>query len=215
MAKKSIISIIDYEVGNLRSITNSINKIGYKTKIISTPDDILLSDYLILPGVGAFEKGMQGLKKNNMNDAIIEYAKRGKPLLGICLGAQILLSKSEEFGIWKGLDLIPGRVVSFLSSIDNNSKQYYPIPQMGWNSVNFIDSEFEKSLKPYNAIELYFLHSYYMLPQNASDIAATTEYAGLEYCSIIKRQNTYGYQFHAEKSGEMGLKLLELFCTLP
>jgi imidazole glycerol-phosphate synthase subunit HisH len=210
--KSNSISIIDYGLGNLMSVTNALKKIGEHPRIIDKPDDILNSSHMILPGVGAFEKGITELKARGLVDALNNYVESGRPLLGICLGMQLLMSENEEFGMWKGLDLLPGKVISFVPPGDVDIKEC-KIPHMGWNELHFSSVRFSEIFNIKNSDEVYFVHAFYVKPKNDNDIIATTEYAGINFCSIIKNKNVLGFQFHPEKSGVIGLKLLKIFCN--
>ncbi len=207
------VSIIDYGLGNLKSVVSGFEYVGNDVKLIFSPDEILDAELLVLPGVGAFEDGMNGLKQRNLIDALIKYATSGKPLLGICLGMQLLMSESEEFGIHKGLNLIPGRVIRFSDPHTSKEKNYH-VPQIGWNGIfPFNSNGWDNSILsglPSNTL-VYFVHSYYVVPNNPQHILAETQYGGQDFCSVLKKGNIYGCQFHPEKSGEVGLKILDSF----
>lgn len=210
--KKRKISIIDYGLGNLRSVVKGFEKNGNVVDIINTPKDISDAENLVLPGVGAFADGMEGLKKRGLIEPIKKHVKLKKPLLGICLGTQLFFSESDEFGTHQGLDLIKGRVVKF--SKPNFFEKKYLIPHIGWNSISF-SKKFQKENKileevPNNS-EMYFVHSFFPVPEHKENILATTTYGDQEFCSFVKKENIYGCQFHPEKSGKIGLKILENF----
>lgn len=214
--EKKTISIIDYGLGNLKSVISGFQRIGHKAIIISTPEEILKAESIVLPGVGAFEDGMKGLKERNLIDALNEYVNSGKPLLGICLGTQLLMGESEEFGIHKGLGIVKGRVVQFKGPSQVNEKNYR-VPHMGWNSLILPKNKKWSSTilsKTQENSEVYFVHSFIVVPDDEEHILATTEYGGQEFCSLIKKGNIYGCQFHPEKSGEIGSKMLEVFGSL-
>lgn len=210
---KKIVSIIDYGLGNLMSVKMGFEKVGNETKIISTPEEILLAESLVLPGVGAFKDGMDGLKKRNLIKAIKKYSDSGKPLLGICLGAQLFLSQSEEFGINKGLNLIPGNVIKFKDP--KKGDKNYRVPHVGWNTIAPEKSWKDSILEGIRENpEFYFVHSFFLEPKNKENIFATTKYGNQEFTSLIKEGKIYGCQFHPEKSGGIGLKILKAFGEL-
>lgn len=192
-----MIAIIDYGMGNLGSVKKALTYLGYEAVITDSPSQAMSASGLILPGVGAIAHAMQALKDKGMDRVVFDYADTGRPFLGICLGMQMLFDSSEEGdGTVKGLGLLPGRVLRF-------SPEYgLKIPQIGWNSlVTVSDPAFRKD------DYVYFVHSYYCAPDRAEDVAATTQY-GIEYASAVARDNILATQFHPEKSGEVGLAIL-------
>jgi glutamine amidotransferase len=198
-----MISIIDYGMGNLGSISNMLKKIGTASKRASNTEEILKAEKIILPGVGSFDNAMEKLITLGFTDALKEKAVSETPILGICLGMQLLGSSSEE-GDLKGLNLIPGIIRKF-PQIEGLT-----IPHMGWNNVIIKDK------KIYNGLEenkFYFVHSYYFEPENDKHIASTTNY-GFDFVSSVKKLNIYGVQFHPEKSHKYGMKLLSNFVML-
>jgi len=203
-----VIGIVDYNMGNLASVINAFAKVGVDATLESDPTKLGQYDKLILPGVGAFGDAMEHLKENGMDEAVIAYAKTGKPLLGICLGMQLLFESSEEFGAHKGLGLIPGKVVAF-----NESKFDHPqkVPHMGWNEL-FVQKEtplFDGLDKDFY---LYFVHSYHAVCDDAYAIGKT--HYGYEFVSAVQNGNIYGIQPHPEKSHENGLKIIKNFAKL-
>ncbi|KUO53537.1 MAG: imidazole glycerol phosphate synthase subunit HisH [Desulfitibacter sp. BRH_c19] len=196
-----MIEIIDYGMGNLRSVQKSLEGIGYKAAITSNPERIARANGVILPGVGAFADAIDNLKTSGMIEAIREVVKNGKPLLGICLGMQLLMSSSEENGLYQGLDLIDGEVLKIPSTVK--------VPHMGWNSLAI-----NKNHRLLSGIEensyFYFVHSYYVNPKNKGYIVASTQY-GIDYCSVIAKDNIMGVQFHPEKSSSLGQIILKSF----
>ncbi|QQG46221.1 MAG: imidazole glycerol phosphate synthase subunit HisH [Candidatus Niyogibacteria bacterium] len=208
---KPKITIIDYGVGNLHSLKKAFEHFGAEYKISEEAETILNSDAVVLPGVGAFEAGMRGLESRGLTGAVRDFAKSGKPMLGICLGAQILLSRGYEFGIFEGLDIIKGEVTKLPEIKDAK------IPHIGWNKIyaNVGDNWKGTVL---NDIEenatVYFVHSYIFQPKDKSDILALSNYGGFEFCSAVRKGNIYGCQFHPEKSGENGLRIIENFINL-
>ena len=197
-----MITVIDYGSGNLRSVEKGFLKAGFDVKVTNRPEDVQKAGAIVLPGVGAFRDCMQELTNLGMTDVLVEAIKRGVPYLGICLGMQVLFSESEEFGSTKGLDIFKGKVVKFRSD-------ELKIPQMGWNQLNI-----KKTGPLFNEIPdksyYYFVHSYYVVPDDESIISTTTDY-GVEFTSSVCRDNIYAVQFHPEKSQALGLQMLKNF----
>jgi glutamine amidotransferase len=191
------IAIIDYKMGNITSVLNSLHFLGLDVTLVSDKSILGEFDTIILPGVGAYSKAMEDLESSGMSKVIVDSAKNGKKIIGICLGMQLLFSKSFEFGECKGLDLIEGEVLPF------KGETQLRIPHMGWNSVNAALQDYEEHNGDY-----YFVHSFYCKPKFEKDILFKTNY-GFEFCSAVKKDNIYGFQFHPEKSQKNGLKLLE------
>ena len=214
-----MIAIIDYGMGNLRSVQKGFEKVGHEAIVTKNPKDILNADGVVLPGVGAFRDCMHNLAEGKLIDTIYKVIEDGKPFLGICLGLQLLFTESEEFGIHKGLDIIKGRVVKFSFNTPNSELRTpnFKVPHMGWNNIKIRGQGF-KGLKPLTPFfkdipdnsYFYFVHSYYVIPENNSVIASTTDY-GFEFVSSISKDNIFACQFHPEKSQEAGLKLLKNF----
>lgn len=201
-----MIAIVDYGMGNLRSVQKGFEKIGAKAIISRDPAQIKDSEKVVLPGVGAFPECMKNLANFGLIDPIIDFIKSDRPFLGICLGLQLLFDESEEFGLHSGLKVIPGKVKAF----DRNMG--LKIPHMGWNQVIF-----QKDVPIFRNIPdgawFYFVHSYYVDPSDKEDIAATTNY-GIEFTCAVSRGNLYALQFHPEKSQDNGLKILSNFAGL-
>jgi len=207
-----VIGIVDYNMGNLASVINAFAKVGVEAKLESDPRKLEQYDKLILPGVGAFADAMDHLRSNGMHEAVINYAASGKPLLGICLGMQLLFDSSEEFGSSTGLGLIPGKVVAFdESKFDKPLK----VPHMGWNELfRGLTSETPNNLfdgLP-NDFYLYFVHSFHAVCDDKYAIGKTNY--GYEFVSAVQNRNIYGIQPHPEKSHENGLKIIENFAKL-
>jgi len=202
-----MIGIIEYGVGNIKSVENAVKYFDASIQVDLVDDADKLKDYdkIILPGVGAFEDAMNKIRDRNFDQAIKEEADKGKHILGICLGMQLLASKSYEFGEFEGLDLIPGEVVKFESEI-------LSIPHMGWNNVHF-----EKEGPLFNEIEndsdFYFVHSFHYQCTNPDHGIGSTEY-GVDFTSIVNKDNVFGAQFHPEKSQMKGLQFVNNFITL-
>ena len=205
-----MIAIIDYGVGNLFSLRSSLESIGANVTVTGDAEIIRSADKIILPGVGAFGDAAKKLKDNALDEVIKEEAAKGKPLMGICLGMQLLFEKSYEYGEHEGLGLIKGSI----KPIEPVIPKRYKIPHIGWNALHFPK---DKPVSPLfrNIREndfVYFVHSYYGADCEASTIA-TTEY-GAELTAAVADKNVYGVQFHPEKSGDVGLNILRAFCEL-
>lgn len=203
-----MISIIDYGVGNLFSLSSSFAAIGYEAIITGDPEVIRKSDRILLPGVGAFSDAIAKLKNTGLIPVLMEEVAKGKPLLGICLGMQLLFEKSFEYGEFQGLGLIPGEIRPISDVISPELK----IPHIGWNALHFT-SKPSKIFKYLNESDyVYFVHSYYATGCDKF-VTATAEYSA-ELTAAVQNRNVYGCQFHPEKSGEVGLKILRAFCEL-
>jgi glutamine amidotransferase len=194
------IHIVDYGLGNLFSVCSAIRKIGCEPVVIGKPQDFKLADFLVLPGVGAFQKGMNLLQSHGLADRILCHVRQGKPILGICLGMQMLFESSEENGFSKGLGLIPGKVKRI---VDDQSK--VKVPHIGWS---LLDSTSEILMSAVDKKFMYFVHSYHPVT-DAKYCVAKTNNQGVEITAMINKDNIWGCQFHPEKSGEDGLKLLK------
>ncbi len=200
-----MIAIIDYGVGNLFSLSCSLKAVGADVVVTGDADDIRKADKLILPGVGAFEDAANKLFSSGLDKVILEEVRKGKPLMGICLGMQMLFEKSYEYGEHKGLGLIKGNIVSMEGRIPAGLN----IPHIGWNALSFKkDSTLFKYINEGECV--YFVHSYYGSGCDES-VTATAEY-GIDITACVESGNIFGCQFHPEKSGETGLKILKAFC---
>ena len=209
-----MIAVIDYGMGNLRSVQKSLEFVGAKVVVTHDPDLILNADSVVLPGVGSFKDCMSNLKELNLIGPIRKFIDGGKPFLGICLGLQVLFEESEEYGPVAGLGILPGKVVKFSRNIsETKNGQLIKVPHMGWNKIEVKKKEplFENIdvIAPY----FYFVHSYYVVPKDKNMVATVTNY-GIEFVSGIQYKNIYAFQFHPEKSQTMGLALLERFSNL-
>lgn len=202
-----MIKIVDYGMGNLRSVQKALEKVGAQAEVCHDPEELRQAEKLVLPGVGAFRDAISELKNKNLIEPVKEHIAADKPFLGICLGLQMLFDKSYEDGEYEGLGVIPGEVVRF------DDKPDYKIPHMGWNSLNLKQHENPLLKGLPEEAHFYFVHSYYVVPTESSDIATETEYLNT-FCSMITRGNLFATQFHPEKSQKVGLKLLENFSTL-
>ncbi|MDI6800593.1 MAG: imidazole glycerol phosphate synthase subunit HisH [Thermodesulfovibrionales bacterium] len=200
-----MIAIVDYGMGNIRSVEKGFLKVGADAMVTSNPKVISDAKAIVLPGVGAFKDCMKNLDDLKLLDTVVREIQKGKPYLGICLGLQILFTESEEFGICKGLDVFKGRVVKFRFPDDSDLK----IPHMGWNTVMLTPPPPIFDEIPDNSY-FYFVHSFYVIPEDEEIIAGRTEY-GLEFTSMVWKDNIFATQFHPEKSQELGLKILKGF----
>jgi glutamine amidotransferase len=203
--KKKVV-IIDYQLGNLFSVKQACDTVGMNAEISFEMEDIFNADALILPGVGAFIEAMNNLKKLNLVDAIKEKVNSGTPILGICLGQQLLFTESEEFGAGKGLDLICGVIKRFP---ENFEERKIKVPHIAWNTIY-------KSMKNWESTALseltnnefmYFIHSYYVKPEDDSCVLTLTNYDSIEFCSSVESKNIFATQFHPEKSAKKGLSI--------
>jgi imidazole glycerol-phosphate synthase subunit HisH len=206
IAELEMIVVVDYGMGNLRSVQKGFEKVG-KAAVISRDEGVIKqAGHLVLPGVGAFPECMANLSRLGLIDPVVDFIHSGRPFLGICLGLQLLFDESEEFGVHAGLKVIPGTVKAFDKSMG------LKIPHMGWNQVAF-----RKEVPIFKGIAdasyFYFVHSYYVAPENAADIAGESEY-GITFTAAVARDNIFAVQFHPEKSQENGLKILANFAGL-
>lgn len=200
-----MIAVINYGLGNLHSVQKALVHVGGEAVVTDDPDEILGADKVVLPGVGAFADGIAGLEARGLVSVVTQFAGSGRPLLGICLGMQLLFDESEEQGRHQGLGLLPGKVVFF-------RQPGIKIPQIGWNQV-----EVRKPSRLMAGIEdgdyFYFNHGYYCVPEKAADALTLTEY-GVEFASAVERDHVFGVQFHPEKSQKTGLTILKNFVEL-
>jgi glutamine amidotransferase len=203
-----MIAIIDYGMGNLRSVQKGFEKVGFEAVVTADPRVVLEADKIVLPGVGAFPDCMRNLEQGGFVEPLLKVLQDGRPFLGICLGLQLLFTESEEFGVHKGLNVIPGRVVRFPEGMTEGGEEL-KVPHMGWNQISI-----KRRPPTLQGIEdgsnFYFVHSYYVQPEDISVVATTTDY-GIEFCSSIWKDNIVATQFHPEKSQEKGLAILKNF----
>jgi imidazole glycerol-phosphate synthase subunit HisH len=205
--KNNRIVILDYNLGNLFSVKHACLKVGLNPLITSNKNDLLDANAIILPGVGAFGDAMKNLDKLDLISPIKDIVQKGIPLIGVCLGLHLLFEESEENGNNKGLGLIKGVIKRFPKNIENRNIK---VPNIGWNTIfSNNDNKWNNSLL--NNLEqnsfMYFVHSYYALPEETNDILTLTNYDGFEYCSSIQNENISAFQFHPEKSGPQGLEI--------
>lgn len=198
-----MIAIVDYGVGNLASVGNAFERLGFKAQIHANPRDILNAERIVLPGVGSFRMAMESLHRLGWVSALRNYAQSQRPFLGICLGMQLLFESGEEHGPTEGLGLIPGRVVKLTPESPNK------IPHVGWNGLTRVKPHpLLAGIKP--AVDFYFVHSYHCVPEKADDVLAACDFGG-EFVAAVAARNVAGFQFHPEKSQPAGMRLLENF----
>ncbi len=201
-----MIYIIDYGMGNLRSVQKGFEKVGHQAIVTSDPADVAAAGKVVLPGVGAFEDAMAELRSRRLLEPVLEAINSGRPFLGICLGLQVLFERSYENGVHEGFGVLPGEVVRF------ELPREFSVPHMGWNQLTI-----PRRPPILDGIEegtyFYFVHSYYVVPQDPEVVAAETDYGG-PFCSMIWRDNLYATQFHPEKSQSDGLRILKNFAEL-
>lgn len=203
-----MIAIIDYGVGNLFSLTASLGYLGAETIVTNKKEDIIAADKIILPGVGAFEDAIAKLRATGLVDTIMEETANGKPLLGICLGMQLLFEESHEYGVHKGLGLIKGTIASIDEDMKAEGIEGLKVPHMGWNPISFPEDEpLFKYIQQGDSV--YYVHSFYGKDCDESTIA-TSEY-GIKITGAVRSGSVYGTQFHPEKSGQVGLNILKAF----
>ncbi|RGW11556.1 imidazole glycerol phosphate synthase subunit HisH [Enterococcus asini] len=205
-----MIAIVDYGVGNLFSLSSSLKALGIESELTADPTRLQLADQVILPGVGAFGDAMKKLQATGLDQTVKQLATSGKPLLGICLGMQLLFDSSEEFGQQAGLGLIPGRVVSLKEAFEQKGIDL-KVPHIGWNPITIKQaSPLLKNIQEQD--QFYYVHSFYATDCE-SHLVATSEY-GVSVPGIVAKDNVYGTQFHPEKSGKVGLALLQAFAEV-
>lgn len=202
-SKNNLIAVVDYGLGNLRSVSKALELVGAEVLVTNKAQELLKAKGVVLPGVGAFLRGMENLKKVDLIPTIQKVIENKRPFLGICLGLQLLFSQSEEHGKTEGLDVIKGVVKKFQGNVK--------IPHMGWNQIRFKDCDLFKGIGDNSYF--YFVHSYFVEPKDKSFILGTTEYAG-KFTSAVGRDNLYAVQFHPEKSGNIGLQVLKNFVNI-
>lgn len=202
-----MITIIDYGMGNLRSVQKACEKVGAAARIVNTPEGVRTAERLILPGVGAFRDAIHELQRLDLVEPLRAYVLSDRPFLGICLGLQLLFEVSYEDGEWPGLGLFAGEVVRFPAMPD------LKVPHMGWNTLELTPAaeRLMRGIPPEAAV--YFVHSYFVRPRDESIVAARTEY-GIKFVSMIARGNIFATQFHPEKSQKVGLQMLSNFAAL-
>ena len=211
-----VVSVVDYGVGNLLSVARAFEHCGAKVEFADTPKQISQAGLVVLPGVGAFANGMTELRSRSLDQSVIDFAKSGRPLLGICLGMQMLLSASEEFGKHAGLGIVPGRVKA-IPPLGTDGKPH-KIPHIGWNALQLPqgrgtwDKTVLENIAP--GATVYFVHTYTAVPDDSEHRLADCYYDGELISAAIQAGNVFGCQFHPEKSGDVGLRVLESFIRL-
>ncbi|WP_342480917.1 imidazole glycerol phosphate synthase subunit HisH [Paenibacillus sp. FSL L8-0340] len=200
------IAIVDYGMGNLHSVSKAVERLGYESLVTGDAGEILAASSVILPGVGAFGDAMEQLRSSGLDLVVKEAAAGEQPVLGICLGMQLLFSSSVEHGEHEGLDILPGSVVRF------TPRDGYKVPHMGWNKLSFRQPQ-SPLLEGLEEGHVYFVHSYHAVVGQENDLLAVTDY-GHPVTAVVGRDNVFGMQFHPEKSGELGMKLLGNFLKL-
>ena len=207
----SDVTIIDYGMGNLRSVQKGFEKVGCSAEVSADPAVVARANRLVLPGVGAFRDCMHNLREGGFIEPIAAVVAAGRPFLGICLGLQLLMSVSEEFGSHAGLDIIPGRVVRFGADMRDAAGEQLKVPHMGWNSVRHNNAPLFAGVEQDSYF--YFVHSYHVVPAEAAVVAACCDYGG-EFCCAVVKDNVMATQFHPEKSQKVGLVMLKNFGEL-
>jgi len=201
-----MITILDYSVNNLRSVQKAFEHLGHATRVTAIADEVADAERLVLPGVGAFGEAMRNLNAKGLIEPVLEHVRAGKPLLGVCLGMQLLFDWSEELGVFGGLGILGGGVKRFAEAPE------LKIPHMGWSGLSF-----PRSSKLFAGIEAgemtYFVHSYHVVPEDAAIVAATARH-GEVFVAGVERDNVFGAQFHPEKSSAVGLRILDNFARL-
>ena len=206
-----MIAVIDYGMGNLRSVQKGFERVGHPARIVRTPEEVAAASHIVLPGVGGFPECMENLVRSGMVEAILAGIGEGKPFLGICLGLQLLFTESEEFGRHEGLGVVPGRVIRFTGEPFDNHPEM-KIPHMGWNRLRVLKDDPLLSGVP-DGSYVYFVHSYHGVPTDDGVVSAVTDY-GIPFVSAIRRGSLHACQFHPEKSQEVGLRILQNFGNL-
>jgi len=205
-----MIAIVDYGMGNLRSVEKGFLKVGVNARVVTNAKAVDDARAIVLPGVGAFKDCMRNLEEMSLTESVVRSIQKGKPYLGICLGLQVLFTESEEFGVCKGLDIFKGKVVRFQSTLkDADNINVLKVPHMGWNTVKI-----HRRPPIFDGIQgeafFYFVHSFYVLPDDNDVIATMTDY-GITFTSMVWKENIFATQFHPEKSQEIGLTVLKNF----
>ena len=206
---RGMIAIVDYGAGNLGSVDKALSYIGAEAEVVSDPREVETADAVILPGVGAFDHCMGGLRARGLAEAVVSCIRSERPFLGICIGMQMLVTSSEEGGEAPGLGVVPGRVRRFQRS---GARANLKVPHMGWNEVH-VERDCPLFRDVPDDAMAYFVHSYYVVPDDLGVVAATTDYGG-PFCSAISVGNVFATQFHPEKSGTIGLMILRNFAAL-
>ena len=207
-----MINIIDYEMGNLHSVAKAFESLGFAVRVSADPQEIASADKLVLPGVGAFRDCIHNLRQGGFVEPLLAHVAAGKPLLGICVGMQMLFDESEEFGRHQGLGLIPGKVVRFPAGMEEGGERL-KVPHMGWNTLDL-----QRPAPIFRGVAdgsfVYFVHSYYCAAERPEDVAASCRYGAVEFAAALWRDNLFATQFHPEKSQSVGLTIFKNFGEL-
>lgn len=206
------VSIVDYGLGNLYSVMRAVEYLDFNPVLVNTAEQILEAERLILPGVGAFKNGMEGLRGLNLIEPIQKFCLSGKYFLGICLGMQLMFESGEEFGFHEGLGLLRGKVCALPNSDVNGCS--LRVPHVGWNLLQKAATDSPLLSQVSSKKMVYFVHSFSAIPTTMENVIATTEYGGHSLVAAVKSGNLYGCQFHPERSGPVGLKILQNFLNL-
>jgi glutamine amidotransferase len=198
------VAIVNSRVSNLRNITKAVAHLGADLFVTDSPDELAKADKVILPGVGAFSAGMAGLREKGLDEGLARFVRSGRPFLGICLGMQLLLDKSEEFGEHRGLGLVPGSVRRLPAA---NAK----VPHVGWDAVSVVKDDAVLGLEKGQSPAFYFTHSYAVYPDEPSVVVGSADSGYGPYCALLRRENVFASQFHLELSGARGLRMLKGF----
>lgn len=203
------IGVLDYGAGNLKNVCRAINHLGFKFQLVSTPESVQSVDKLVIPGVGAFRVAMSQLESLNLTESIIELAHKDVPILGICLGMQLLFEESNEFGKTKGLGLLKG-TIGLIPSVDSKGETL-KVPHIGWNELHLQECKMDLTEGVYTGDAVYFVHSFRALDYIDDELLAYCSYGAEVIPAIVGKNNVVGCQFHPEKSGEVGLRIFENF----
>jgi len=207
------VTIVDYGMGNILSVSRALEHCGASYKLSADPDDVANADYVVLPGVGAFGAAAKALSESHLDDALHTFVKTGKPFLGICIGMQLMMSKSEEFGMHDGLGFIDGRVTAIPDIAADGTP--HTVPHIGWNAIHPARGTWDGTAlaDTPDGAEVYFVHSYHAAPDDDADVLAVADYDGQRITAAVARDNMTGVQFHPEKSAAVGLALLKKFLS--
>jgi len=225
MAATTPVTVVDYGIGNLYSVQRALESCGAEVRLATDAAGVRAAHHLVLPGVGAYADGMAGLRERGLADAVCEHARSGRPLLGICLGMQMLATQSEEFGTHAGLDIIAGRVVPIPRT--STSGQTQKVPYIGWTTIDIAPRATEATAAPAGGTvaagergslaahkpgdAVYLVHSFHFQPADPAHLLATYDFGGHKVTAAVRRGNVTGFQFHPEKSGRVGLDILGAF----
>ncbi len=207
-----MITIIDYEMGNLRSVAKAFENLGFDARVSADPRDLADTGKIVLPGVGAFRDCIHNLREGGFVEPLLQHVEKGRPLLGICVGMQMLFDESEEFGRHRGLGLLPGKVRRFPADMEEGGERL-KVPHMGWNAITF-----EPGVPLFDRVApgsyVYFVHSYYCAAENPAHVAAACTYGDVTFCAAARHGNIMATQFHPEKSQKIGLQIFRNFGDL-